>query len=453
MSKDKSEVKNLLYRILMLAVPAAIENILDTLVQYVDAAMVGRLGEKATATVSISTSVTWLIGCPMYAAAVGIVAMISKADGEGNREKIKTVANLATWSTIVIGLIELVITLLISPYVPILMGAEKDLHKLASLYFFIICTPMLFRCALTTLAGAIRGLGDTKTPMFITFLMNFINIVLDYIFIYLCGYGVIGAAVATAISFTVGGIAMYICFINKMKLERSELLRMPAKSAVSECLKIGVPSALGSIVSCTGYVVFAALVSGMGTVIFAAHSLAVTAEMLFYMAGHGIQAAVATLSGFFLGRRDEKAFNKMMKYSAVLMIGLQIVNGILLFIFAYPLMSLFTPNEEVMRLGADMLKLVAFSEPFFGLTMVYKGSFMGLGLTKEPFYIDLIGMWGIRILSTFICVKLLAMSLTAVWGCMIADNVAKCLMVMGLFFYMKSAGKLFKINTKEVAEG
>lgn len=428
----------------MLAVPSAIECILDTLVQYVDAAMVGRLGEKATATVSLSTSMTWLIGCPMYAAAVGIVAMISKADGEGNKEKIKNVSHLATWATIVIGLIELVITLLVAPYVPVLMGAEKDLHKAASLYFFIICTPMLFRCALTTLAGAIRGLGDTKTPMYITFFMNFINIVLDYLFIYVAGYGVTGAAIATAISFAIGGTAMYICFVKKMQLARFELLKMPSKDAVSECLRIGIPSAMGSIVSCTGYVVFAALVSGMGTVIFAAHSLAVTAEMLFYMAGHGIQAAVSTLSGFFLGRRDKAAFNKMMRYAAILMIVLQIINGILLFVLAYPLMGLFTSNSEVQRLGADMLKLVAFSEPFFGLTMVYKGSFMGLGLTKEPFYIDLIGMWGIRIFSTFICVKILALNLSAVWGCMIADNVAKCLMVMGLFFYMRSKGRLIK---------
>lgn len=443
MSKKESDFKNLFYRILLLAVPAAIENILDTLVQYVDAAMVGRLGERATATVSISTSITWLIGCPMYAAAVGIVAMISRADGEGNKEKIKNVAYLATWATIVIGIVELIVTLLISPYVPILMGAEKSLHKQASTYFFIICTPMLFRCALTILAGAIRGLGDTKTPMLITFLMNFVNIVLDYILIYACGYGVTGAAVATAISFVVGGLCMYICFVNKMKLGRTELFRIPSKEAVYECLKIGVPSAMGSIVSCTGYVVFAALVSSMGTVIFAAHSLAVTAEMLFYMAGHGIQSAVATLSGFLLGKEDEKTFNKMIKYSAVLMTCIQIVNGILLFICAYPLMGLFTSNNEVQRLGADMLMLVAFSEPFFGLTMVYKGSFMGLGLTKEPFYIDLIGMWGIRILSTFICVKILALSLSAVWGCMIADNIAKCLMIMGLFYYMKRAGNLF----------
>ncbi len=104
------------------------------------------------------------------------------------------------------------------------------------------------------------------------------------------------------------------------------------------------------------------------------------------------------------------------------------LNGLILYLVARPLMMIFTPVSQVIELGAAMLRLVAFSEPFFGLMIVLEGIFYGLGRTRYAFIVETASMWGIRIFLTFLCVHIWGFGLRAVWYCMIADNVCKALM-------------------------
>ena len=108
---------------------------------------------------------------------------------------------------------------------------------------------------------------------------------------------------------------------------------------------------------------------------------------------------------------------------------IMLVNGLALFLFAYPFMQMFTNSKEVALIGSEMLKLVSFSEPFFGLMIVMEGISFGLGQTRHIFACESLSMWGVRILCTFICVKILGLGLTAVWLCMIADNICKSVLL------------------------
>ena len=111
-----------------------------------------------------------------------------------------------------------------------------------------------------------------------------------------------------------------------------------------------------------------------------------------------------------------------------LTIGMMCVSGVLLYLSARFLMRIFSPAEEVVSLGAEMLRLVALSEPFFGFMVVLEGIFYGLGRTRYAFFVETAGMWGVRILFTFLCVRVWDLGLRAVWYCMIADNVCKALL-------------------------
>lgn len=104
------------------------------------------------------------------------------------------------------------------------------------------------------------------------------------------------------------------------------------------------------------------------------------------------------------------------------------VSGVILFFVARPLMGLLTESSRVVEIGAGMLRIVAFSEPFYGLMIVTEGIFYGLGKTKYAFYVETFCMWGIRILFTFFCVKIWHFGLETVWYCMIADNVCKAVL-------------------------
>ena len=428
MEKKQADNKEILRTLIALSVPTVLEEVLNTLVQYVDTAMVGRLGEQATAAVSVTTTITWLVNSISFAAGVAILAMISKAVGSGDEGRVRKISQQALLVTAVFGIVTGSISVLLSPCIPVWMKAEEAVRRPASIYFMIVSLPMIFRSANIILGAAIRGTKDTRTPMFISFGSNLLNAVLNYLLIYTAGLGVAGAAIASAISYTLSGTFMFIAYRRNRRLHWKWNSFRADRDLLRECAAIGVPVLGTSMASCLGYVVFAGLVSGMGTTIFAAHSIAVTAETIFYVPGYGLRTATSTLVGISLGENNEEKLRKVSRLSIVLTVGMMCVSGLVLYFVSYPLMRLFTPVEEVARLGASVLKLVAFSEPFFGLMTVLEGIFYGMGRTRYAFLAETGSMWGIRILFTFLCVAVWKMDLRAVWYCMIADNVCKAIL-------------------------
>ena len=433
--------KNLLAELIILAIPTICEEILSTLLQYVDTAMVGHLGEEATAAVSTTTTIGWLIGGFLHSIGVALLAMMSKSVGEGNEEKLKKLAGQAVILVIGSGLLVGVLALSLARYIPFWMGADAQVRPDAYKYFLIISIPMVFRAAALIFGSCIRATLDTKSPMIVNVIANVFNIILDWIFIYVLDMGVTGAAYATAICYTVAGTLMFIVFINKKKLGLTKDSIRADKGLLSEIGKVALPAAGTRATASLGYVVFAGLVSGMGTSIFAAHSIAVNAETIFYIPGFGISSATSALIGVAYGERNLDRIKKIMKLSTIITIGVMIINGIILYVCALPLMKVFTSSINAATLGARMLKIVAFTEPFFGLMIAMQGVFYGLGKTGQVFIIETFSMWGIRIIFTILCVKLWHTGLTEVWYCMIADNICKA-SLLGLSMIIFSKRKL-----------
>lgn len=429
MEKKSTNNREIFRTMIALSIPTILEEVLRTLLQYVDTAMVGRLGEQATAAVSVTTTVTWLVNSISFAASVAVLAMISKAVGSGDERLMKKISQQALLLTTVFGIVTGGLSILLAPYIPVWMGAEEAVRRPASIYFTIVSLPMLFRSAAIILGAAIRGTKDTRTPMFISFGGNLLNMVLNYLLIYTAGLGVTGAAIASAISYTLSGILIFAAYRRKKLLYWKWSDFRIEKGLLGECADIGVPVLLTNLTSCLGYVVFAGLVSGMGTTIFAAHSIAVTAETIFYIPGYGLRTATSALVGISLGENNREKLGTVSRLSIFLTVGMMFASGVVLYFVSYPLMCLFTPVQEVASLGASMLRLVAFSEPFFGLMVVLEGIFYGMGRTRYAFFVEAGSMWGIRILFTFLCVKVWQLDLRAVWYCMIADNVCKALLL------------------------
>lgn len=428
MVKKSTDNREIFRMMITLSIPTILEEVLRTLLQYVDTAMVGRLGEQATAAVSVTTTITWLVNSISFAASVAVLAMISKAVGSGDEKLIKKISQQAFLLTAVFGVVTGGVSVLLAPYIPVWMGAEEAVRRPASIYFTIISLPMLFRSATIILGAAIRGTKDTRTPMFISFGSNLLNMVLNYLLIYTAGLGVTGAAIASAISYMLSGTLIFLAYRRKVQLNWKWSSFQIEKEILRECADISVPVLLTNLTSCLGYVVFAGLVSGMGTAIFAAHSIAVTAETIFYIPGYGLRTATSTMVGISLGENNREKLGAVSRLSISLTVGMMFASGVILYFVSYPLMRLFTPVESVASLGASMLKLVAFSEPFFGLMIVLEGIFYGMGRTRYAFLVETGSMWGIRILFTFLCVKVWQFDLRAVWYCMIADNVCKAVL-------------------------
>ena len=441
----------LLPTVFALALPTMLEQLMHTAVQYVDTAMVGSLGTQASAAVGSTSTVGWLVGSSLSALGVGFLSYIARSMGAGDKEKCRRASAQAVLAVLVAGVLFTVLTLSLSPLVPVLMQVDPDIRDVAATYFFIVYTPMLFRAASIIFGGVLRGAGDTKTPMRVGILVNIINVVLNFLLIYPtrtlalpwfdlfvpgAGLGVIGAALASAVSFAAGGIAITVAvFKHPVISPRGQKLR-PDKEILRPCLKVAMPNMAQRFATSLGYVVFASMINSLGDISTAAHGFANTVESAFYIPGYGMQAAAATLAGNCVGAKDKGKLKDLGKLMLVCEVLLMIVSGGLLFLLAKPMMCIFSSDPEVISLGTTVLRMVALSEPFYGVTIITEGMMQGVGNTKTPFFFNVLGMWGMRIFGTFLCLWLLPNpTLVAAWACMIAHNLA--LFCMFSIYYKK----------------
>ncbi len=451
---EQTERKALLRSIAALAWPAMIEQALQTIVQYADSAMVGRLGVQATAAVGLTTTVTWLTNSPLWALGIGVLACIAKAVGEKDERKTRSAAMQAIWMALIGGAVLLLLTEWMAPFLPGWLNADPEIRREGYLYYAIVCVPMMFRALSVILGSALRASGDARTPMLVNLGMNLINIVLNLFMIFPTrivslggftftlpgfGWGVSGAAIATAVSVVFSGSMMLwrvlknpILSPKKLKIQKKREL-WDGKTML-ECVRVGLPVALQNLGVFSGQVVFSAQVTALGKTALATHSLAITAEQAFYIPGFGMQAAASTLSGIALGERDEKKLDRITRMVLAISVMLMTVTGGILFLFPQAMMSIFTSDRAVIEAGGRILRIVACSEPLYGAMIIFEGIYQGVGQTKYPFAVALATMWIARIGGTLICLRVFGLGLTAVWGCMVADNVSRAVL-LGIRFY------------------
>ena len=328
MKQDTTILKKLIY----LSIPTLLEEVLNTLLQYVDTAMVGHLGAEATAAVSTTTTINWLIGGFLHSFGITLLAMMSRAVGEKNEARLQDLAKHAISLTVFFGCLLGVVSVLLSRKIPVWMGAEEAVQGPAGTYFFIISIPMLFRASSLIFGSSIRATLDTKTPMLVNILANIVNVVLDYILIYQYDMGVTGAAYATAASYMISGTLMYVLFRRKKEFRYEGSWYQVNGGLLREIAAIALPALGTQMTSSLGYVVFAGLVSSMGTTIFSAHSIAVNAETIVYIPGYGLSSATSAMMGVALGERDYKKMKSILKISVSITIAIMLVNGILLYL-------------------------------------------------------------------------------------------------------------------------
>ena len=432
--------------ILALAWPTMLEQLMQTAVQYIDTAMVGSLGTQATAAVGATTTVNWLIGSSISALGVGFLSFIAQAYGAKDKNAASRAVMQAVIVTVVCGGFFTALTLGLSGVIPVWMQVDESIRELAGRYFFILYLPMLPRTATIIFGTVLRAAGDTKSPMKIGVWVNLINVCLNFLLIYPtrvirgitvpgAGLGVIGAAIASAVAFAFGGIAItVVLWRHPLVSPRGQKFR-PDWTILRPCLKVAMPNMLQRFGTSLGYVAFASMINALGEVATAAHTIANTVESAFYIPGYGMQTAAATLAG---NARDRQRLKDLSAMFIPIEVGLMVLSGGALFFSAPALMDIFSDSPEVIGLGTTVLRMVALSEPAYGFSIIIEGMMLGTGNTKEPFFYNIIGMWGVRIVGTFLCTTFLGGGLVAAWGCMIAHN----LLLFALFLRYYCRGRL-----------
>ena len=386
--------------IVSLSIPSILAQLSATVMFFIDAAMVGHLGAKASAAIGIVETTGWLLGGLASAANMGFSVQVAHAIGANDFKRARQVLRQSLVCGIIWALSITTIAISISSPLPYWLGGSAEIAHDATLYFAIFSAFGIF-FQMEGLAGSmLKCSGNMKIPSALNILMCLMDVVFNYIFIYILEMGVAGAAIGTGLAMVITALLM-LYFL----LYRSDILKLkgrpgsfrPKSDVVSNAFRIGGPMGLQHILMGSAQVVSTVIVAPLGTVAIAAHSLAITVESLCYMPGFGIAEAATTLVGQSFGARKRQltqSFANMSTGSGMIVMTLM---GILMYIFAPELMALMTPVDEIIGIGAQCLRIEAFAEPMFAAAIVCNGVFIGAGDTLRPAIMSLLSMWGVRL--------------------------------------------------------
>ncbi|MEW6229236.1 MAG: MATE family efflux transporter [Bacillota bacterium] len=417
-------------RVVQLSLPVFAEVVLQTLTQVVDMAMVGRLGASAIAAVGLSMQPLFLGQGVFMGLSVGTTALVARFIGAENRRMARRTNHQSFLVSTGLAVVMCAAAYVYARDIVALMGAKPDVVELGTSYLRYLTPGFAVLLATMTVGGALRGAGDTTTPMKINVVVNLVNVVGNYLLIFghlgFPALGVDGAAIATTVSRAVGG-ALFLWAVARRDCPVA-LPRMPLWSyfrvdagLVARVLRIGVPAILERLVISSGMLVYIRMVAGLGTVVYAAHNIANNAESLSFMPGLSFATAATALVGQGLGARRPDAAERSAREA--LKMGIAVMGSMALVFLAIPqyLMRIYTTDPDIIRLGSVALRIVAFAQVPMGIAFIYSGALRGAGDTRSVLYVTAFAVWVVRLSVTYLLVVAAGLGLSGAWLAMVAD--------------------------------
>ena len=467
-------------KVFQLAWPAIAENALQTLLGIVDTAIVARLGTAALSGVGASQQLIWVLTTGLIAVSMGTTVLIARFTGAGQSEHGNAVLKQSLMLGAAVGLL-LAPVGFFSHDLMNMLGLTSAAAREGSTYLSITLFTAVFIVLMFVAGAALRGAGDTKTPMYVTGFINIINAVLAVELVFggekasgiLSGWlsgllsifgpgahvdipglswipemGVAGSAWASVAARAIGSIILISFFLlpgSRLQFWRGGSWR-PSLSLIARILRVGVPAALEQMLMSIGILVYSFLVIGMGEIIFATSRLALNAVFLSQMPGFGFSMAATTLVGQSLGARQPeraKLGSQLATRSALIWMSIM---GVAFFFFGESILRIFTDDPELLRLGNDAMKVIAFSQPPLALAFVLAGSLRGAGDVRFPMMVTTVAVWIVRLPTgaflglhtvcvpfTSVCTPGLGLGLPGIYGALIVESTFRAILMYRRF--------------------
>lgn len=393
----RSEKLNL---IVGLSIPSMLAQISTVMMFFIDASMVGHLGAEASASIGLIESTTWLVGSLLSAAATGFSVQVAHFIGANDFVKARQVFRHALICGLAFSVFLSLIGVGIHSHLPYWLGGGADIASASSGYFLIYSLVLPFVYLYHTSEMMLKSAGNMHTPSVMAVLVCICDVIFNYIFIYICKFGVVGAAMGTALAYiciSLPNLYLSACKNRMLNLRQDHVPFHWVKEYVQRACKISIPIAIQNILMSGAQIVSTMIVAPLGNIAIAAHSFAITAESLCYMPGYGIGDAATTLVGqtHGAGRIDLcKNFAYMTVGLGMLVMALM---GVIMYVFAPEMIGVLSPVEAIRQLGTTCLRIEAFAEPFFAASIVTYCVCVGAGDTFKPAAINLGTMWLVRL--------------------------------------------------------
>ena len=408
----------------LLSLPAMVAQISSVAMQIIDAAMLGHLGTKESAAVGLVSTTIWLFGGLCSAFAAGFSVQVAHYVGAEDLRGARNIIRQGLFSRLVFSLLLALIGLFIAPHLPVWLGADKEIHAGASEYFSIVAAALPVLEINMLAAGSLRCSGNIKIPSFLNALMCVLDVIFNYLFIFVFHMGTAGAAYGTFLAYAITmSLMIYFMTAKDQQLRFSldtELMGkwnftryIPNKNTMKRAFTIGSPISLERGVMCGAQIAITGIIAPLGSVAIAANTFGINIESVCYMPGYGISEAATTLVGQSLGAKRKDLMRSFAWISVCLGMAIMALMGILMAVFAPEMMQMVTTDNGVVELGAEVLRIEAWAEPMFAASIVAYGAFVGSGKTLVPSLMNLGSIWIVRLTLALLLAP--SMGLQGVW--------------------------------------
>lgn len=414
--------------------PAMVAQLSSMMMQYIDAAMVGRLGADDSASVGLVSTSLWLFWGICSAVTMGFSVQVAHSIGASDFARARRILRQGITSCFIFALVIAGIGAAIAFPLPHWLGGEEQICHEASIYFlvFVLALPLFTMNYLA--GGMLRCSGNMKVPGGLNVMMCMLDVIFNFFLIFPtrdidilgmsltmpgAGLGVLGAALGTAAAeiITAGCMMYYLCFRQEgMLISKEKGSYSPTREVLRNAIKVSAPMTLEHAVICGAQIAITVIVAPLGVMAIAANAFAVTAESICYMPGYGLSEAATTLVGQSYGAKRKnlaKRFGYITTFTGMVIMGLM---GVILYIYAADVMELMSPVRDIIDLGASALRIEAFAEPMFAASIVAYGVMIGVGDTVIPAVMNFGSIWVVRV--TLAAILAPKMGLDGVWMAM-----------------------------------
>lgn len=431
--------KNLHKVILELSIPGMISSVLQTLYQLVDAYWVGKLGASALAAIGGTSFILWAVFSLTALSVTGITTLVAQNIGASKETRARHAAAQGMLVSTVSAVVLALIVYFFQKPLYAIMGFDALVNNLSHGYMEVILLGMPFIFWFTGLEGVFRGIGDTRTPMYILAIALTFNAILDPFVIFgWYGFPELGVTGAAWSSIIAQLFAVLLCaFFLKRKRFLPRFRKIGGNrvqwKTIWRILSIGAPIAFGGFFFSIIYIGLTAIISEFGTAAIAAIGVCHRIEGIAWFACVGFSAAAATLVGQYVGAKNLKQAERAAWWVNVYGGVTLLLASVVFYLFPMELMSIFTTDTQVQIIGADYFKIIAIFEVFLAFEVIVEGAFSGAGYTL-PVMLVTIPVTALRIpLGWYLAIKL-NMGYHGIWWAIGSTTFLKGILNLFLFY-------------------
>jgi len=385
--------------ILRFAIPMLLGNVFQQLYNVVDSIVVGKfIGKDALAAVGTSGPVIFLLISFMIGITMGFTIVISQYFGAKDIEKVQKAINTMYIFLFFVSLVMSAVGILLSGYIFRIINLDPSIIPQAQLFLNIFFAGLVFLFGYNGTSAILRGLGDSKTPLYFLVGSVAINIGLDLIFVPVFHWGVAGVAWATVISEALVFIVQ-ILYLNKYhKVVKFSFRNLKFDYPIFlKSIRIGLPTGFQQTFVAVGMVALYWVVNRFGIDANAAYSVAGRIDNFAAMPAMSFAIALSTFVGQNMGANKPERVKTGLRATFFMTSAVTLTISAFILFFARGLMRLFTNDEVVVELGRGYLVVIGIFYILFSTMFVINGVLRGAGDTLVPMFISLFALWIIRI--------------------------------------------------------